>query len=101
MPLVVVFATSDLGSLHSTHLRDPRRSRLDLADGADLIAGVAGNADVVATLESELDVADLEDLATALLGVLASGRENLVDEVVCNVEDGLQWLVFGAKDRKG
>ena len=62
---------------------------MNLADGADLVAGIAGNADVVATLESELDVTDLEDLRAAFLGILAGCLKDLVDEAVCNVENGL------------
>jgi hypothetical protein len=45
---------------------------LNLPDCADLITGVAWDTDVVTTLKSELDVTDLENLATAFLGVLAS-----------------------------
>jgi hypothetical protein len=55
---------------------------LNLADGADLIRGVARDADVVATLESELDITDLEDFAAAFLGILAGCLEDLIDEVV-------------------
>jgi hypothetical protein len=73
--------------LNSAHLRDPSRRRLNLAYGTDLIAGVAGNADVVASLEGELDVTDLEDLGAAFLGVLAGCLENLIDEGVGDVED--------------
>jgi hypothetical protein len=64
---------------------------LNLANGADLIAGVAGNANVVATFEGELDVADLEDLGASFLGILASCLEDLIDEGVCDVEDRL-WI---------
>ena len=52
------------------------------------------DANVVAALEGQLDVADLEDLAAALLGVLAGCLEDLVDEVVCDLEDGLGTLVI-------
>jgi hypothetical protein len=44
---------------------------LNLPDCADLITGVAWDTDVVTTLKSELDVTDLENLATAFLGVFA------------------------------
>jgi hypothetical protein len=63
---------------------------LYLADGTDLIAGVAGNADIVATLESELDVADLEDLGATFLGVLASRLKDLIDEIISDIEDRLK-----------
>ena len=59
--------------------------------GADLVAGVAGDADVVATLESELDVTDLEELAAAFLGILAGCLEDLINEVVGDLENGLWW----------
>lgn len=88
-PLIHVLPTRNLRSLNSAHLRNPSSRWLNLADGTDLIAGIAGNADVVASLESELDVADFEDLGAAFLGVLAGCLEDLVDEGVGNVEDGL------------
>jgi len=75
--------------LNSTHLGNPSRRRLNLADSADLITGVAWDANVVATLKSELDIADLKDLATTLLCILASCLKDLIDEVVRDVEDGL------------
>lgn len=91
--LVAAFAAGDLGSLNSAHLGDPSRRRLDLAHGADLVAGVSGDTNVVAALEGELDVTDLEDLGAALFGVLASGVENLVDEAVCYCKDGLRCML--------
>jgi hypothetical protein len=84
---VTALPTGNLGCLYSAHLRNPRWSRLDLAHSANLVRGVAGDADVVASLERELDVADLEELGAALLGVLAGGLQDLVDEVVCYLED--------------
>jgi hypothetical protein len=86
---ITPLTTSDLGRLHRTHLRNPRRARLNLADGTDLIRRIPRDADIVASFKSELDVADLEDLAAALLGVLAGCLEDLVYEVVGDLEDGL------------
>ena len=86
---ITPLSTSDLCCLYSAHLRNPRRARLNLADGTDLIRRIAWDADIVASFKSELDVADLEDLAAALLGVLAGCLEDLVYEVVGNLEDGL------------
>lgn len=57
--LINIPTTGDFCSLNSTHLTDPGRSRLDLTNSADLVAGVAGDADVVATFKSELDIANL------------------------------------------
>ena len=85
IPLVGIFATSDLGSLNSAHFGDPSGRGLNLPHSADLVAGVARNPNVVTTLKSELDVANLELLRTALLGVLASSLQNLIDEVVGDV----------------
>lgn len=67
---------------------------MNLADGTNLIAGVARNTDVVTTLESELNVADLEDLATTFFGVLAGRLKHLVNEVVGDIEDGLRILAL-------
>jgi hypothetical protein len=86
---ISILATGNLGRLHRAHLCDPGRGRLNLAHGTDLVGGVAGDANVVAALEGQLDVADLEDLAAALLGILASCLEDLIDEVVGDLEDGL------------
>lgn len=55
-----MLSTRDLGGLNSTHLRDPSWGRLNLADRADFVASIAGDANVVAALEGELDIADLE-----------------------------------------
>jgi len=88
--LIRILSSSDLRSLYSTHLRDPSGRRLNLANGTDLITGVAGDADVIATLESELNVADLKNLGAPFLGVSASCLKNLIDEVVCDVKDRLE-----------
>ena len=88
-PLVHVLSTSDLRSLNCTHLGDPSSRRLNLADGTNLVAGVAWNANVVAALEGELDVANLEDLGAAFFGVLAGCLEDLIDEGIGNIEDRL------------
>jgi hypothetical protein len=58
-PLVHIPTTCNLGGLNSTHLADPSSRGLDLAYGTDFIAGVAGNADIIATLKGELDIANL------------------------------------------
>jgi hypothetical protein len=63
---------------------------LNLPDCADLITGVAWDTDVVTTLKSELDVTDLENLAAAFLGVLASCLKDRIDEVVGNLKDRLR-----------
>jgi hypothetical protein len=70
IPLVGILATSNLGGLNSTHLGDPSRRGLDLPNGANLVAGISWDANVVTTLQGELNVTDLELLGTALLGVL-------------------------------
>jgi hypothetical protein len=57
--LVHIPTTCNLCGLNSTHLADPGGRGLDLAYRTDLIAGVAGNADVVAALKGELDIANL------------------------------------------
>jgi hypothetical protein len=86
---ISILATGNLGRLNRAHLRDPRRGRLNLAHGTDLVGGVTGDTNVVAALEGQLDVTDLEDLAAAFLGILAGCLEDLIDEVVGDLEDGL------------
>jgi hypothetical protein len=73
--------------LNSTHLGNPSWGRLNLADGTNLIAGIARNTDIVGTFESELDVTNFEELASTFLGVPACSLENLVHKVVCDLKD--------------
>jgi hypothetical protein len=89
-PLIHIPTTSDLGSLNSTHLADPRSRGLDLAHSTDLIAGIAGDADVITTLEGELDIANLQDLGAPFLCVLACCLQDLVDKLICNGKDRLR-----------
>lgn len=63
--------------------------RLDLLNGAELVGGVARDADVVVALEDELDVADVKGVRTADFRELASGDSDLVDEVVGDFKEGL------------
>lgn len=63
----------DLRSLDGTQLLGPSLRGLDLLHGAQLVRGVAGDADVVVAFEDELQVADLEGGGGAQLGELAGG----------------------------
>lgn len=89
MQLICASTSSNLGSLDSTHLVDPTRSRRDLADGTDLVARIARDADVITTLEGELDITNLQNLATTFLGILAGSLKHLINEVVSDLKDGL------------
>jgi hypothetical protein len=80
---------SDLGGLDGAHLGDPSRSRLHLANGAEIVRRIAGNADVVCALENELDVANLQDLGSTLLGVAAGRSKDVVNKAVSESEDVL------------
>ena len=51
---------ADLGRLHGGHFLGPSRGGGELADSADFVAGVAGDADVEVALENELHVAEFE-----------------------------------------
>ena len=53
--LRVILARHDLSGLDGAHLGDPRRTGLHLTNGAQLVAGVSGNANVVGALEDELE----------------------------------------------
>lgn len=70
-PLIHILATCNLCGLDSTHLADPSRSRLYLPNGTDLVASVTRDANVVATLQSELDITDLEYFRAAFFCILA------------------------------
>ncbi len=87
--LQITLPTSDLACLNRTHLIDPTLGRLELANGTNLIASIARDTDVVVALKDKLDVADLEGLAATCFGALACGVDDLVDEFVCDAENGL------------
>lgn len=70
-------------------------SRVELADSADLVGGVSGNADVPVTLEDDLYVFDVEGVGTAELGHLACGGGDVVDEFVDELKDRLWRVVSG------
>lgn len=63
--------------------------RVELSDGANVVGGVAGDADVPVALEDDLDVLDVENVGAAQLGHLAGGGGDVVDELVDELEDGL------------
>lgn len=87
--LIHVLATSDLSSLNRTHLVDPSWGRLNLTNGTNLITGVAGDADVVTTLKSKLDIANFKCLGPAFLGVPTSCLNDIIDKLIRDGEDGL------------
>lgn len=92
--LIRILSASDFRSLNSAHLRDPSGSRLNLADCTNLIAGITRNTNVVATLQSELDVADLEDVRAAFFGILACCLKNLIDKIIGNSENRLRIVSY-------
>ena len=67
----------------------PRRRRCHAPDDARLVERVAGDADVVVALEHRLDVADLQRRVGAQLGELAGSDDDVVDELVGELEEGL------------
>lgn len=79
----------NLRSLDGTQLLGPSLRRLDLLHRAQLVRGVARDADVVVAFEDELQIADLEGGGGAQLGELAGGGDDLIDEVVGDLEEGL------------
>lgn len=87
--LKIRLPTHNLGGINSLHLVDPAGRRHNLAHGAHLIARIPGDPDVVAALEDVLDVADIELRAVSELGQLARVADDVVDEVVGELEDGL------------
>lgn len=89
-PLEVALARHDLRSLDGAHLGDPTLGGQHLSDSAELVRGVAGDADVVGALKDKLDVANLEDLGAALLGIVAGRVQKAVHKRVGKVEDGLR-----------
>jgi hypothetical protein len=87
--LLVILARCDLGRLDSAHLGDPVGRWLHLANGTELVRCVARNADVVNALEDQLNVADLQDLATTLLGQPTGHVHDIINKVIGYPENGL------------
>ena len=90
MYLICVLATCHFCSLNSAHLGNPGGRWLNLAYCPNLVTGVARNTDVVTAFEGKLNVTNLEDLATALFGILARCLENLVNEIIGDSENRLE-----------
>ncbi len=86
---IIRLPTHHLGGVDGTHLVMPRRGRVDAPDDARLVERVAGDADVVVALEHRLDVANLERRVRPELGELAGRRDDVVDELVGELEEGL------------
>jgi hypothetical protein len=68
----------------------PRRRRVDPPDDARLIERVSGDANVVVALEHRLDVADFQRRVVPQLGKTAGRRDDVVDELVGEFEEGLE-----------
>jgi len=49
--LVGILAAGDFSSLNRAHLGNPGRSRLNFADGTNLVTGVTRNSNIVASLQ--------------------------------------------------
>ena len=81
--------TRQLRRLNSHHLLRPPCSRLWATYSTNLIGGEARDANVVLTLEDDLNVADFERVGAANFGEFAGGHEELVDEVVGDLEEHL------------
>lgn len=93
-------ATSKLSCLHSAHLLCPSRCGLRTADRADFVGAEAGDTDVVVSLENELDVTDLECSRATKLGQTTSSSDEIVDEVICNLEEDLEVWSAAAEDHR-
>lgn len=77
------------------HLLVVSWSRVELADSADLVGSVSGNADIPVTLEDNLYVFDVEGVRTAELGHLACGGGDVVDKFVDELKNRLWRVVSG------
>ena len=87
--LQISLPTRNLSGLYRTHLLRPSLRRLELLHGTDLVGSVAWHTDVVVAFEDELNVANLEGGGVAKLGETAGAGDDLVDEVICDLEDCL------------
>ena len=93
-PLLSVFSRR-LGELllcrQRAHLVVVSLRRVELADGPNVVGGVAGDSDVPIAFEDDLDVLDVESIGTTKLGHLAGGGRNRVNKLVNELKDGL-WV---------
>jgi len=64
--------------------------RLELLHRTDLIRSISRHANVVVAFQNELDVANLEIGGVTELGETTRRRNDLIDKVICYLEDGLQ-----------
>lgn len=88
--LKVRLPTHNLRRIHRTHLIRPALRRHNLAHSPHLIRRISRNTNVVVALENDLDIADVELWRVAELAKLARVADDVVDEVVSELEDGLQ-----------
>lgn len=88
-PLKVSLPAHDLRRVHRLHLVHPASSRHDLADRANLVRGVTGDANVVVALENELNIANVKLRRLAELAKLACAADDVVYEVVGKLKDRL------------
>ena len=87
--LKVRLPTHDLRRVHRTHLVRPALRRHNLPHSPHLIRRVSWNTDIVVALENDLDIANVELGRVAQLAKLARVADDVVDEVVGELEDGL------------
>jgi len=73
----------------------PTLRRLEFLHRTNLVRSVAWHTDVVVAFKDELDVADLESRGVTELGKTTSARDNLINEVICDLKDGLTRMVSG------
>ena len=84
---------SKLRSLDCTHLLRPTGGRLGTTHSSNLVAAEARDADVVLALEDELEIADVEGGGAAEFGEATRGGDEIVDKVVCDLEEYLMEVV--------
>lgn len=89
VPLQITLPTCNFGSLYGTQLLRPSLCRYDLFDSAQLVRSVPRNSYVVVALKNELDVTHFEGRGLAEFGKTAGSDNNLVDEIIGNLEEGL------------
>lgn len=67
----------------------PALGRLGFLDSAEVVAGEARDAHVVVALQDKLDVTNLERGRRSELGEATGLGDDLVNKVVCHLEDEL------------
>lgn len=94
----LTLTTHQLRSRYRIHLLQILRTRLRLSDRPHLIRRVPGYSNVILFLEHQLYVSQLQTTLTAQFGQLACTGDDVVDEFVGELKNGLRDITLVGDD---